>query len=109
MIGWITVTYRSVILWVMGLLFLAIVGFYFAFPKVSQSIMASGGNLLGALLDKIGSSAPPGKAPKAVGDQKASFTMLDGSVKVKKKSSNTWVNAGYDVPLEKGDVVQTGS
>jgi hypothetical protein len=109
MIGWITVTYRSVILSVIGIILLAMVGFYFAFPKASQSIMASGGSLIGSLMEKLGGAAPAGKAPKAVGDQKASFTMLDGSVKVKKKSSNTWVNAGYDVPLEKGDVVQTGT
>ena len=30
-------------------------------------------------------------------------------MRVKKASSNSWVTADYNVPLEKGDVVQTGS
>ena len=29
--------------------------------------------------------------------------------KIKKSSSSTWINADYNIPLEKGDVVQTGS
>ncbi len=41
--------------------------------------------------------------------QQAHITALDGSVRVKKASSNSWVTADYNVPLEKGDVVQTGS
>lgn len=94
---------------VIALLVLAVVVFYFAFPKTSASIVNSGSNLLTSLLEKLGAAAPPGKPPRAVGEQKASFTMIDGSVKVKKKSSNSWVNAAYDVPLEKGDVVQTGA
>ena len=40
--------------------------------------------------------------------QQAHITALDGTVRVKKASSNSWVNADYSVPLEKGDVVQTG-
>ena len=41
--------------------------------------------------------------------QQAHITALDGTVRVKKASSNSWVTADYNVPLEKGDVVQTGS
>ena len=41
--------------------------------------------------------------------QQAHFTALEGTVRVKKANSNSWVNADYSVPLEKGDVVQTGS
>jgi hypothetical protein len=107
-IAWITVTYRSVILSVIGAIILAAIGFNFAFPKTTENIVNASGNLLSSLLSKIGGT-PAVKPPPKVGDQKASFTMLDGSVKVKKKSSNTWVNAAYDVPLEKGDVVQTGA
>jgi len=40
--------------------------------------------------------------------QQAHITALDGTVRVKKANSNTWVPADYNVPLEKGDVVQTG-
>src|SRR5271165_4006052 len=41
--------------------------------------------------------------------QNAHFTALDGTVRVKKGSGDSWVAADYNVPLEKGDVVQTGS
>src|SRR2546425_10066920 len=41
--------------------------------------------------------------------QQAHITALDGTVRVKKASSNSWVRADYSVPLEKGDVIQTGS
>ena len=44
-----------------------------------------------------------------VSSQQAHITALDGTVRVKKASSNSWVTADYNVPLEKGDVVQTGS
>jgi hypothetical protein len=43
------------------------------------------------------------------GQQAASFTQIDGTVRVKKANSNVWVNADYTLPLEKGDVVQTGA
>jgi hypothetical protein len=44
-----------------------------------------------------------------MGQQSASFTAIDGTVRVKKSNSNTWINADFNVPLEKGDVVQTGN
>ena len=40
--------------------------------------------------------------------QQAHITALDGTVRVKKANSNSWVTADYNVPLEKGDVIQTG-
>ena len=41
--------------------------------------------------------------------QQAHFTALDGTVRVKKANGNSWINADYNVPLEKGDVIQTGA
>src|SRR6204780_1793690 len=41
--------------------------------------------------------------------QQARFTALDGTVRVKKGNGNSWVTADYSIPLDKGDVVQTGS
>jgi hypothetical protein len=41
--------------------------------------------------------------------QQAHFTALDGTVRVKKANGNSWITADYSVPLEKGDVVQTGA
>jgi hypothetical protein len=103
-IGWVTVTYRSVFLAISILLVLIAIGFYVAFPDATKGMLAKGSSLL----DKMFSGKAPTKQTKVAGDQKASFTMLDGTVKVKKKESNTWVAAAYDLPLEKGDVVQTG-
>jgi len=109
-IGWITVTYRSVLLAVMALLFVVAVVLYFAFPKTSHDLMSSLTDSLSSLTSKVGGSAPPpGHGPKPAGNLKTSFTNLDGSVKVKKKNSNTWVTADYNLPLEKGDVIQTGA
>ncbi len=79
---------------------------YFAFPQATQSLMDSAQNMISRL---AGNGTPDkGHTPKPAGDQKAQFTMLDGSVKVKKKDSNSWVGADYNLQLEKGDVVQTG-
>lgn len=41
------------------------------------------------------------------GPQQAHFINIDGVVRVKKASSNTWVTADYSLALEKNDVVQT--
>src|SRR5439155_8880817 len=48
-------------------------------------------------------------SPKSGNMQQAHITALDGTVRIKKASSNSWVRADYSVPLEKGDVIQTGS
>ena len=50
-----------------------------------------------------------GKTAAPVGPQQAHFTALDGTVRVKKAGRNTWVAAEFNLPLEKGDVVQTGA
>jgi hypothetical protein len=99
-IGWITVTYRSVFMAIGALLIVAGVITYIAFPEFSKSIISKVDGMVGK---------PKADNKPIAGEQKASFTMLDGDVKVKKKSSNTWVAAAYDLPLEKGDVVQTGA
>src|SRR3954464_10173951 len=106
--GWVTVKYRTVILSIVGIIALILAGIYFAFPEATAKAFSPATSLFSSLLNKMmGSTPPPPK--KEAGDKKASFTLMDGAVKVKKKSSNTWINAAYDVPLEKGDVVQTGA
>jgi hypothetical protein len=102
-IGWVTVTYRSVFMSVVGLILLAAIGAYFAFPQQTQTVVASAANRVARWLNR-------GPVDQTVpGQKKAQFTMIDGSVRVKKKNSPSWENARYDLPLEKGDVVQTGS
>jgi len=61
------------------------------------------------LLEKVAGLAPPLKSPSAAVSQQAHFTVLDGTIRVRKSNGNSWINADYNVPLEKGDVVQTGA
>ena len=100
-IRYITVTYRSVLLLCLIVLVLLGVGAYFLFPQQIKSLA----NQVVALLP--GGTAVHGVS-KDVGQQQAHFTNIDGTVRVKKNNSSTWESASYDLPLNKGDVVQTG-
>ena len=107
-VAWKTVTYRSVAL---AMLFAAVVlfiGMNFAFPQFTQKGVKSVSNLGNSLLEMIAGAGAKTKSG-SVNSQQAHITALDGTVRVKKASSNSWVTADYNVPLEKGDVVQTGS
>src|SRR5580765_799846 len=79
-----------------------------AFPQFTQASLQKAGDVTSKVLEKVAGMAPPA-GTGAVTAQQAHFTALDGTVRVKKGNSNTWEAAGYNVPLEKGDVVQTGS
>jgi hypothetical protein len=108
-VAWKTVTYRSVIMALLGavLIFGAVVRW--AFPKFTDSTVKAVGQLSASLLEKVGRLAPPLKGPSAAVSQQAHFTALDGTIRVRKGNGNSWINADYSVPLEKGDVVQTGA
>ena len=106
-IGWTTVTYRSVLLGILAIVSMVSIVTYFIFPEQSKKVVDSTSTNVLAWLTKTGLIAPA-KSDIPVGEQKAQFTMLDGTVKVRKHTSNTFVTAAYDLPLEKGDVVQTG-
>ncbi len=103
-ISWTTVTYRSVI--VALLLVLAAIGIiaHLLFPAQTRAGIDRASDLASRLL-KLGSN----KTGSSVGQSTASFIQIDGTVRVRKANSNTWVNAEYTLPLEKGDVVQTGA
>ncbi|MGZ4732518.1 MAG: hypothetical protein ACXVZH_10285 [Terriglobales bacterium] len=107
-VAWTTVTYRS-----MALLILAVAAIFFiavrvAFPQFTETSVKKANDVASRLLERVGGMAPaPGSGVLTA--QQAHFTALDGTVRVKKGSGNSWVPAGYDIPLEKGDVVQTGS
>src|SRR4051812_23083917 len=82
---------------------------HFAFPQYTQSAVNAAGKTAGRLLEMVaGAAGTPGKSGEA-GSQQAHITALDGTVRVKKAGINTWVNADYNIPLEKGDVIQTSS
>jgi hypothetical protein len=108
-VAWKTVTYRSVLLLVLAGCMIFVVALHFAFPQFTDNGIKATGRLLNLVLERIAGAAPgPDKTGSGV-SQKAHFTALDGTVRVKKTNSNSWVNAEYSLPLEKGDVVQTGS
>jgi len=107
-IAWKTVTYRSVMLMIGAVLTAVAMGANLAFPEFTQSTMKSASNAFTSLMERIGGSGSASK-PGNVVSQQAHITALDGTVRVKKASSDSWVRADYSVPLEKGDVIQTGS
>ena len=53
-VGWVTVTYRSVLLSVLALVAVVGMGFYFAFPETSAKMLDSAGNGLSAMMEKMG-------------------------------------------------------
>jgi hypothetical protein len=75
------------------------------FPQATHS----GLQAVNSLLEKVAGNAGEGDDASGPVAQQAHFTNFDGTVRVKKANSNTWVSADYSLPLEKGDVVQTGS
>src|SRR5512147_2192627 len=104
-VAWRTVTYRSVALMILGGLALLAVAMHFAFPQFTDAQAKAAGNFVSLVLERVAGIAPTEKSTVTVAQQ-AHFTALDGTIRVKKASSNSWLTADYNVPLEKGDVVQ---
>jgi hypothetical protein len=107
-IAWKTVTYRSVALIIITGLLLFAAGLHFAFPQFTDKQFKAANGLAMHVLEAVAGAAG-NQSKSGVNSQQAHITALDGTVRVKKASSNSWVTADYNVPLEKGDVVQTGS
>jgi hypothetical protein len=108
-VAWTTVTYRSVALMVVAVLAVACIGMKFAFPQFTDSGIKAASNLGTHLLEAVAGAAGNPAKPGSGNSQQAHITALDGTVRVKKANSNSWITADYSVPLEKGDVVQTSS
>jgi len=108
-VAWKTVTYRSVILMLLAGALIFGAGMHFAFPQFTDSTVKAAGSLTSKLLEKVAGLAPPIQKTSAAVAQQAHFTALDGTVRVRKANGNSWIRADYNVPLEKGDVVQTAS
>ena len=92
-----------------SVLLLAGVVLYFAFPDTANKLIISSQISFGKLLAKMGIgnvNANPNQPEP--GPQQAHFTNIDGTVRVRKASTNTWVIADYSLVLDKGDYVQTG-
>jgi hypothetical protein len=78
------------------------------FPQFTENSMKAAGSVADKALERVAGMAPATGSGVTTAQQ-AHFTALDGTVRVKKGNGNSWVGADYNIPLEKGDVVQTGS
>ncbi|MFY9682023.1 MAG: hypothetical protein WA416_12395 [Candidatus Sulfotelmatobacter sp.] len=107
-VAWKTVTYRSVALLILAGAGVFFVAMRFTFPQFTESGVKAAGNFASRALERVAGMAPPAGSGISVAQQ-AHFTALDGTVRVKKGNGNSWVAADYNIPLEKGDVVQTSS
>jgi hypothetical protein len=107
-IAWKTVTYRSVALLIVGGFAVVLIGIRLTFPQFTESSLKAAGSVADKALERVAGMAPAAGHGVSTAQQ-AHFTALDGTVRVKKGSGNSWVGADYNIPLEKGDVVQTGS
>ena len=106
-IAWKTITYRSVIMLILlGMAVLA-VGARLAFPDFTENTVKAAGNVFSNLLERVAAQDNRGQKGSET-SQQAHITALDGTVRIKKASGDAWVRADYSVPLEKGDVIQTG-
>ena len=91
----------------LGILLLAAVVIYFAFPDTANKLILASQNGFGKVLNKMGAGASASATGTEPGPQQAHFTNIDGNVRVRKASTNAWVVADYSLALERGDVVQT--
>jgi hypothetical protein len=106
-IAWTTVTYRSVALIALAIAAVFFIAVRMAFPQFTQASLDKADSVAGKLLERVAGMAPTSSGITT--SQQAHFTALDGTVRIKKGNSNTWITADYNIPLDKGDVIQTGS
>jgi hypothetical protein len=96
---WHTVRYRTVVLFVLIITAILLAGLSLAFPRISSA-------LISRISDTI---APRDSGVNTISSKQARFVNLDGKVQVKKFNSVQWVNADYQLTLDKGDLIQTDS
>jgi hypothetical protein len=107
-ISYVTITYRSVFMGTLAVISVAAIVMYFTFPDTTNRLIMSGQVGLERLLTRAGFlNSHDDRQVSDPGPQQAHFINIDGVVRVKKASSNTWVTADYSLALEKNDVVQT--
>jgi hypothetical protein len=96
---WHTVQYRTVALYVVIIAVIFITATYLVFPAASAKLVQK-------LSDTLG---PANSGAAKITARQARFVNLDGRVQVKKADSVQWVNADYQITLDKGDLIQTDS
>ena len=83
-VAWKQVTYRSVVLALLGVVLLLAAGMHLAFPQFTDNTVKAVGRLSTTLLERVAGLAPPLKGPSVAVSQQAHFTALDGTVRVRK-------------------------
>ncbi len=96
---WHTVKYRTVVLYAVVVMAIVLASVYLVFPDFSNGVLRRISN----------TSAGPDSGVANPSSRQARFVNLDGKVQVKKVNSVQWVNADYQVTLDKGDLIQTTS
>jgi hypothetical protein len=96
---WHTVKYRTVVLYTVVITAIVLAIVYLAFPDFSN----------GVLRRITTATESPDAGVATPSSRQARFVNLDGKVQVKKVNSVQWVNADYQVTLDKGDLIQTTS
>lgn len=104
-VDWTTVTYRSVLLYLLGVVAAGAIATYFIFPTWSNSVITKAEEKVDTWLGKTGTGNTSDQPPST----QAHFTNIDGTVRVMKVHTSVWVKADYGLPLDQGDVVQTMS
>jgi hypothetical protein len=95
---WHTVRYRTVALYVIVIGAIIFASGFLIFPEASNSLVKHISNAFPA--------HDPGVAN--ITARQARFVNLDGKVQVKKANSVQWINADYQLTLDKDDLIQTG-
>jgi hypothetical protein len=103
-VDWTTVTYRSVLMAVLGLVAAGALATFFIFPSFSNSVINKVEEKVNGMLGRTGTGDNTPQGPST----QAHFTNIDGTVSVRRVSNpGVWVKADYGLPLEQGDVVKT--
>ena len=96
---WHTVRYRTVVLYILVVTTIVFTGAYIVFPSLSATLVR---RVVEAVL-------PHDNGVATISAKQARFVNLDGKVQVKKVNSVQWMNADYQISLDKGDLIQTDS
>jgi len=97
-VQWMTITYRTVVLYALLGIVIICAGVYVARPDWLNRTMDRVSHSLGAAPANAG----------ALAQNQARFVNLDGKVEIKRANSVTWENADYRSTLDRGDLIRTG-
>jgi hypothetical protein len=96
---WHTIRYRTILLYAFLAVLILFTASYLIFPQFTAGVIRR-------ISDTFGSHD---SGVATITARQARFVNLDGKVQVKKVNSVQWVNADYQLTLDKGDLIQTDS